>query len=134
MSPAAAPEPRNAGFTLIEVLVALSIVAVSLSSIGALMATNVRATKVVDARLFRLETTRSVLAALPEPEQLVPGVLAGDAGGHAWRIDVAPFDLKQIGAKPSLAWSAEVLSLTVQSPFAGPLQINTVRLRRREGG
>ena len=56
----------TAGFTIIEVLVALAVVAISLSSIGMLMATTVRGTaRSIERQLTELETTRGILAALP---------------------------------------------------------------------
>jgi len=50
---------KNAGFTLIEALVALAIVAVALTSIGSLVATSARGAASIEARLTRLEAARS---------------------------------------------------------------------------
>ncbi len=86
-----APESTTAGFTLIEVLVALSIVAVSLSSIGALIATTVRGTRSIESHFTRLETAQAILTALPDREQLAPGNFSGEVGDYRWRINVSPF-------------------------------------------
>jgi general secretion pathway protein I len=69
---------NEAGFTLIEVLVALAVVAVSLTAIGSLVATNVRGTRALDQRLALVETTRAILTGLPDHEQIAPGSLSGE--------------------------------------------------------
>ncbi len=127
-----APESTTAGFTLIEVLVALSIVAVSLSSIGALIATTVRGTRSIESHFTRLETAQAILTALPDREQLAPGNFSGEVGDYRWRINVSPFTTN-VGTRQS-TWVPQAIAVTVQSPVGGILQINTVRLHRRDGG
>ena len=72
------------GFTLIEALVALAIVAASLASIGALIATTARGTRSIEQRLLRLEAARVALTALPDRDQLAPGGVSGELDGHRW--------------------------------------------------
>ena len=54
-----ASKRKTAGFTLIEVLVALSVVAVALAAIGSLIATTVRGARSLDLRLTMIETARA---------------------------------------------------------------------------
>ena len=123
-----------AGFTLIEVLVALSVVAVSLASIGALIATTVRGTRVIDTHLTQVETARAITAALPDRDQLKAGNLSGEVAGHRWRIDVLPFIAANVDPRQPTPWVPQTIVIRVQSPAGPIMQINTVRLRRREGG
>jgi general secretion pathway protein I len=118
-----------AGFTLIEVLVALSVVAVSLTAIGSLIATTVRGIRSLDRRVALVETARAVMAGLPDREQLVPGSLSGELAGHRWRIDVSP--LVTDADPQASAWTPYSVVVQVQPPSGPILQINTVRLRQR---
>lgn len=123
-----------AGFTLIEVLVALAIVAVSLSSIGALIATTVRGTRSLEERWTRLEIARAIATALPDREQLVPASLSGELAGHRWRIDVSPFNANNPTRPSAAPWVPQTVVVAVRSPAGSTMQISTVRLHRRTGG
>ena len=123
----------NAGFTLIEALVALAIVAASLSSIGALIMTTVRGTRSIERHLTQLAAARAITTALPNRAQFVPGTFSGETGGHRWRVDVSPFSTANLRVSRP-AWEPQAVVVTVQSPSGGVLQINTVRLRRRADG
>jgi general secretion pathway protein I len=126
-------ECSTAGFTLIEALVAIAIVAAVLSSIGALIATTVRGARSIERHLAQLETTRAIAAALPDRDQLGPGTFSGETAGHRWRVDVAPFDATNLRVRQP-TWEPQAVVVTVQSPSGGALQLNTVRLQRRAGG
>ena len=134
MSRSVAPKSTTAGFTLIEVLIALAIVAVSLSSIGALIATTIRGTRSIEGHLTRLETARAIATALPDRDQLVPGNFSGEIADHRWRVDVSPFEAADFGQRPAAPWVPQIVVVTVLSPTGAPMQISTVRLHRRAGG
>ena len=126
--------PRNeAGFTLVEVLVALAVLAVSLAAIGSLVANNIRATRALDQRLALVETTRAILTGLPDREQLIPGNLSGELADHHWRVDVLPFVANFIDARRPTPWVPQTVVVRVQSPAGQLLRIDTVRLRRGQG-
>ena len=118
-----------AGFTLIEALVALAIVAAVLGSIGTVIATTVKGTRGIDQRLELSGTAETLLAALPARTLLKPGRQSGDLAGHRWRIDVAPMnvavatDAPQTGRFVPLA-----ITMRLQAPGAPATQITTVRL------
>jgi general secretion pathway protein I len=120
----------EAGFTLVEVLVALSVVAVSLAAIGSLIAVTTRGVRAVSGHLDLVETTRTIFTGLPDRNQLVPGNLAGEIGGHRWRADVLPFYADFVDPQGG-NWIPQTVVLRVQSPTGPILQVNTVRLRRR---
>jgi general secretion pathway protein I len=124
---------KDSGFTLLEALVALAIVAASLSPIGALIATTIRGTRSIESHLAQLETAGAIEAALPDRDQLVPGNVSGETASHRWRVDVTPFRATNLGVGQSV-WEPQAVAVTVQSPSGGTLLLNTVRLHRRAAG
>jgi general secretion pathway protein I len=122
-----------AGFTLIEVLIALAIVSTSLAAIGSLMATTVRAMRSIDQRFALVETARAIETGLPDRGELTGG-LAGDLAGHRWRVDVSPFIADFLDPRLPTPWAPQTVVIRVRSPGGAILEINTVRLRRRTGG
>ncbi len=119
-----------AGFTLIEVLVALSVVAVSLAAIGSLIAVTTRGARAVGLHLTLIETARMIITGLPDREQLLPGNLSGESAGHRWRVDVLPFYADFVDPTQT-NWLPQTVVVRVQSPGGKVLQVNTVRLRRK---
>ena len=78
----------EAGFTIIEVLIALALVSVSLVAIGSLMATNVRGVRSLEQHVSLMQTTRTVMtAAIPSHVDLRPGTSAGQT---AKGVSLAP--------------------------------------------
>jgi general secretion pathway protein I len=118
----------RAGFTIIEVLVALAVTAASLGAIGAVVATTARATRSLEQRVALIQTARAIEAGIPRRGQLAPGRLDGEIGGHRWRIDVAPLAAGLVENSP---WIPLSVVIRVQSPSGTVLELNTVRLRRR---
>ena len=127
-------DTNNAGFTLIEVSGALAVVAVALTSIGALMAINVRASRSVESRLARFEIARSTMTALPSRHQLRLGHFSGQTLGHDWRVEVTPYPINAPRQLGRAFWTPQIVTVTVRSPTGVPVQISTVRLRRSSGG
>jgi general secretion pathway protein I len=113
----------SAGFTLIEALVALAIVAAVLGSIGSVIATTAKGTRSLDQRLALTGVAETVLASLPARNLLQPGRQSGEIAGHRWRIDVMPMTIADAGRFMPLA-----INLRVQAPGGGAVQLTTVRL------
>lgn len=134
MSRSNPPRRTTAGFTLLEVLVALAVVAISLSSIGTLIATTVRGTRSIGRQLTEIETTRAIVAALPDRDQLALGTLSGERADHPWRIDVLPYTSQNDDPRQTTTWTPQLVVVTVKSPNGAVMRINTIRLRRRTGG
>jgi general secretion pathway protein I len=122
-----------AGFTLVEALVALSVIATVLASIGALAATNVRATRSIQTHMTRLETARAIMTAIPDRAQLMHGHMSGETDGHPWRVEVEPFVTNNMGPQTSNPWLPLAVVVTIQSPTGAAMQISTVRLQRKDG-
>jgi general secretion pathway protein I len=122
-----------AGFTLIEVLIALAIVSISLAAIGSLMASTVRGMRTIDQRFALIETARAIETGLPDREELA-GSLSGNLAGHRWRVDVSPFAASFVDPRLPSPWVPQTVVIRVQSPSGAIVQVNTVRLRRRTDG
>ncbi len=118
------------GFTLIEVLVALSVVAVALAAIGSLIAVTVRGARAVPARLSLIETARAVMTGLPDRDALTVGNFSGELAGHRWRVDVMPFIGNLTDPQQPNNWTPLTVIVRVQSPTGQIVQLNTVRVQR----
>lgn len=123
-----------AGFTLIEALVALAIVAAVLSSIGSVIAVTVKGTRSIDQRLALTGAAETLLAELPARDLLKPGRQSGELAGHRWRIDVAPMDVADADAAPQTRRFVPLaVNMRLQAPGGPAMQITTVRLVPKAG-
>ncbi len=122
--------PSDAGFTMLEALVALAVIAISVAAIGSLIANNVHTTRWVDDRLAVVETARAVLAALPDRQQLSDGNLTGEIADNRWRVDVLPFAADFIDPSRPTPWIPQDVVIRVESPNGQVLRLDTVRLQR----
>ena len=114
---------------MIEALIALTIVTMALTSIGALVATSVRGSRSLEQRFLRLQSARLVLAHLPDRDELLLGHVSGQTGGYPWRIDVSPLT---VSAAANSLWQPQQLTLTIASPSGATISIGTIRLQRRD--
>jgi general secretion pathway protein I len=114
------------GFTLIEALVALAIIAAVLSSIGSVIGTAVRGTRTIDQRLALGGAAETVLASLPPRNALQLGRQSGELAGHRWRIDVAL--LNAAAPDPQARFVPLVVNMRMQGPGGAAIQVTTVRL------
>jgi general secretion pathway protein I len=117
------------GFTLIEALVALAIVAAVLGSIGTVIATTVKGTRGIDQRLELSGTAETLVAALPARSLLKPGRQSGQLAGHRWRIDVSPMNVAVANDAPQTGRFVPLaVTMRLQSPGGPAMQVTTVRL------
>jgi general secretion pathway protein I len=110
---------------MIEVLVAIAVVAVVLSSIGGLMATTTRGVSSLEQHVVLMETARTVAASLRSREPLPSGGLSGEMFGNRWRIGPVLPDSRS-------TWIPQLMTIRVQSPSGAVVDIKTVRLQRRQ--
>ncbi|WP_136626652.1 prepilin-type N-terminal cleavage/methylation domain-containing protein [Bradyrhizobium macuxiense] len=115
------------GFTLIEALVALAIIATVLSSIGAVIGTTVQGTRTINQRLMLDGAAETLLAALPGRNALRPGRQTGELAGHRWRIDVAPISGASGDTRPS-RFVPLAVNMWMQGPSGAQILFTTVRL------
>lgn len=125
-----APRKRRAraGFTIVEVLVALAVTATSLGAIGAVAATSARASRTLDQRVALLQTARAVEAGIPKRRDLAIGQTDGEIAGHRWRMEVRPLALD--GMPQDTLWVPRQVVIRVRAPSGASLTIETVRLAR----
>jgi general secretion pathway protein I len=120
-----------AGFTLIEVVVALAVVAITLTAIGAVATTSARGTRSLEEHLALVETTRIVAATLPKDDEAALDGLSGEILGHRWRITLAPFVGSGINPIADSPWIPQTVVVRVRSPSGAVYGFETVRLQRR---
>ena len=116
-----------AGFTLIEALVALAIIAVVLGTIGSVIATTAKGTRAIDQRLALAGTAGTLLADLPARSLLKPGRRSGELAGSRWRVDVAPMAVPS-GDPSSDRFVPLAVNLRLQRPDGSAIQVTTVKL------
>lgn len=121
----------DAGFTLIEVVVALAVIAVMLVSIGSVVGASVRGSHALDEHLVLVETVRSLQANIADRNALQFGSTAGATAGRQWRLDVGPFANAAIRPRVAVPWQPVIETFTVRSPFGTSLSVTGLRLRRR---
>jgi general secretion pathway protein I len=126
-----ATEDREGGFTLIEVLIALAIVAVSLVAIGAVVATNVRGVGVLEQHAALIAAEQAALAiAIPDRDRLAPGTVEGGAGADRWRVQVAPLGAGWDRAAGTAGWVPQLVTLRLRAASGAIVEMRTVRLAR----
>ncbi|MCG2630728.1 type II secretion system GspH family protein [Bradyrhizobium sp. WYCCWR 13023] len=116
-----------AGFTLIETLVALAIIAIVLGTIGSVISVTVRGTRSIDQRLALSGTAETLLADLPARGLLKPGRLNGQLAGSRWRADITPMNVA--GGNPATdRFVPLAVNLRLQGADGGAIQVTTVKL------
>jgi len=123
---------QEAGFTIIEVLVALALVAVVIVAIGSLMATNVRGVRSFEQHVALLQAARTVMTTGIAPRaELRSGSSSGQIDGYRWTIDVAPLGGEWAVDNADVPWMPELVRVRVKSPTGAVSDIRTVRLMKR---
>lgn len=134
MFPAKSPptERRDAGFTILEVLVALALVAVVIVAIGSVMSGNVRGVRAVDRHVALTQAMRTAMAAgIPPRDQLAQGTSSGQTDGYRWTVDVSPLGGNWTVPNSDVAWVPQLVRVRVRSPAGATSDIRTVRLIKR---
>ena len=124
---------RDAGFTIIEVLIALAIVAVSIVAIGSLMATNVRGVRSLEQHVALMQTARTVMTVgLPPRADLQPGTSSGQTDNYRWTVEVTPLGGDWTVPDADISWVPELVRVRVRSPTGAVSDIRTVRLMQMQ--
>jgi len=139
LSRATPPERiAQAGFTLLEVLVALALLAAAMAALGSLSSVGRRANRAEIERIGLAQVARRVFAEMTERN--FSGGATGAADGYAWRIDVEPLASppaspqpaqageQQQQGRPQTVWIPYRVNLRVTGPSGVSTQIVTVRL------
>ena len=122
----------QAGFTIIEVLIALAVVALCLVSIGSVMSTNARGVRSLEQHVALMQTARSVMTTgIPPRAELGPGALTGQLNDHRWQIEIGPLAGDWVVPNADVTWIPQLVKIHVQSPSGGAFDLETVRLMHR---
>jgi general secretion pathway protein I len=131
--PAVPPtDRRDAGFTIIEVLIALAIISVSIVAIGSVMSTNTRGVRSLEQHVALMQTVRTVMATgIPPRAQLGPGTSSGQIDDYRWTVDVGSLGGDWTVPGADVAWIPELVRVRVRSPSGAVSELRTVRLMHR---
>ncbi|MGJ4886752.1 PulJ/GspJ family protein [Bradyrhizobium sp. HKCCYLR20261] len=126
--PASPDHNATAGFTLIETLIALAIVAVSLVAIAALTGSSSRGSRKLEQHVALVQAAHNALW-LAFPSRLpASGMQSGETVAHTWRAQAQP-----LAAEPGAsAWTPQKIVLQVRSPSGATMELETIRLFRRQ--
>ena len=128
----ASTDRSDAGFTLLEVLIALAVVAASIAAIGSAMSTNLRGVKALESHVALMRSAQAVLAtAIPRRKELVPGTVSGQVGDFRWQLDIGPVGGDWVAKDANVAWIPELVRIKVRSPSGTTVDLETVRLMQR---
>jgi general secretion pathway protein I len=123
---------RDAGFTIIEVLVALALVAVVIVAIGSLMATNLRGARSFEQHVALTQAARTAMTAgIPPRAELRAGASSGQIDGYRWTVDVSPLGGQWSEPPADAPWLPQLVRVRVKSPSGAVSDIRTVRLMPR---
>jgi general secretion pathway protein I len=127
------PNNHSRGFTLVEALVALTVMMILLSAIGGLSASSLRTGRYVERHVAEMENAQQILAGMPGRDQLADRTQSGEMAGYRWRLDAQPFSAAFLDPRAQTPWRPETIVLTVQGPSGAPLSFDMIRLVRAAG-
>jgi general secretion pathway protein I len=122
----------SAGFTLLEALIAIVILALSLSALLQLYSTGLRGVANIDDHLRARLLAQSVMAEMSHDRRLRPGRLQGRLDKFAWTLSITPFDEGQSAPQQPGPWTLHRLALTVTWPQGRRMELQTLRLLRTQ--
>jgi general secretion pathway protein I len=128
-------ESQQAGFTIIEVLIALAVVAVCIVAIGSVMSINVRGVRSLEHHVELMQAARgAMITGIPPRAELGPGVLSGQLNDHRWKVDIGPLGGDWVVPDADVPWIPQLVKIHVQSAAGGTFDLQTIRLvhRRRQ--
>ena len=118
-----------AGFTLVEALAALGVMATGLAAIAELAAASLSAGRRTELHIAQIAAAREIVTGMPNRDALPFGRLTGSLHDHQWRIDSGPVATAFVPGQ-STSWRPQGISLLVKSPAGATIEIDTIRLRK----
>ena len=121
----------RAGFTLIEVLVALAVVSVSIIAIGAVVSRNAASVRKLEQHVTLVTDMRLALAtALADRGRLQPGISDQRSGSGAVVLQIRPLGGDWNEPAGQSGWIPEAVTLRVKTGSGAIADVQTVRLAR----
>jgi general secretion pathway protein I len=118
----------SAGFTLLEALIAIVILALSLSALMQLYGTGLRGVARIDEHLRARLLAQSVMAELSHDRRLRPGSRQGRLDQFVWTLSVTRFDDGAPASQQPGPWALHRLALTVSWPQGRRIELQTLRM------
>lgn len=105
---------RVAGFTLLEVLIAFAILAISLAVLMQTFSHGINATRVAEEHAAAVMLARSVMDEVGRSIPLEEGEHEGDwESGLSWHLDIHPFESSEISLNEDASLELFAVSLSV---------------------
>jgi len=124
-------DQSRAGFTLIEVLVALAVVSVSITAIGAVVSRNAASVRKLEQHVTLVTDMRLALAtALADRGRLQPGISDQRSGSGAVVLQIRPLGGDWNEPAGQSGWIPEAVTLRVKTGSGAIADVQTVRLAR----
>ncbi len=125
---------RSGGFTLLEVLVAFTVLAISLGVLFEIFSTGMRASRSAEEYTRATLLAESKLAAIGIEGTLEEGETTGEYGdGYAWRVAIRPYRLDEAEAEgvapPIEAYEVVVTVAWGQGSRERSVSLTTLRLK-----
>lgn len=134
MSRAVVPpsDRATAGFTIIEALIALAILAGSVVAIGSVMGSTARGARQLEQHVALVQAAYNVaFLSLPARAEAVSGDFAGILMEHSWRANIEPFDIGLGAPTGEVHWVPERIRLRIQSASGSVIDLETIRLFKK---
>lgn len=129
--PPARRERATAGFTLLEALIAITILALSLSALLSLYNTGLRGVAAIDGNMRARLLAQSVMAEMSHERALKSGKAQGRSDQFTWTLTVAPYEEPEPGQQRS-PWALHHLVVTVSWPHGRQIELQTLRMLRSQ--
>lgn len=118
------------GFTLLEALIALVILALSLSTLMSSYSTGLRGVATLDDRVRARLLAQTLLEELSHDRTLRPGTQSGRFDQFAWTLSTAPYEDMATPPSPEHPWAIYQMTLMVSWSRGRQLELQTLRIGR----
>jgi general secretion pathway protein I len=123
---------EDAGFTILEALVALAIVAISLVAIGSLMGSSTRGARQLEQHVALVQAAYNALwLSFPSRQPPSSSIQTGQSTEQTWRADLEPFAMDFGPPTGEVQWVPRKVKLRVQSSSGAIIDLETIKLFRK---
>jgi len=123
---------RGEGFTLLEALVAIVVLALSLSVLMPSHNAGVRGLAAIDTHLQARLLAQSIMAEWANQRAVKPGTTHGQFETLSWTLSIAPLEVALAGRPRAGEWTLYKLVLLVSWPSGGQIELDTVRMGKTQ--